>query len=94
MKSNDRLYPLGNADDHREQDGIPFHDDAAGSQRDILAIDGLGSIVSQRIVKHDLNPCDGHLVDTAADSHIKRTQIVPRRQTKAFLCQHNGTEVP
>ena len=41
-----------------------------------------------------MNQCDRHLIDAAADPHVKRAQIVPRPQPKAGLGQFNGAEVP
>ena len=66
IKADDGLGALGDADDHRQKDGVGLHDDAAGCQRDICAIFREGAVVGEGVVQNDLYQRDPHLVQAVA----------------------------
>lgn len=48
----------------------------------------------ERVIQYDLDQCDSQLIDTAADSCIKRAQVIPGLQSKTGPGQFHSAEMP
>ena len=94
VEPDDGLHPLRDPHDDGEEDGVGLHHNAAGSQRDVRAVNGRCAVVGQGVVQDNLNQGNGHLVDAAADSHIEGAQTVPQIQNKALPGYADGLEMP